>query len=156
MLVEVVIVQDHHLLKLSFSWLTDSSLDLGDFPDQNISTLSSSDSSVRTRQEHRLSEWLGVLGWIGELLLGGLGRVVTDGLRGFGPLHEADSVVTVHGKLVRIHGVELDPIHGVCQIGVLHLERSNGSISALISPIPDRDGLRKVSSKRGYVFITLR
>ena len=72
------------------------------------------------------------------------------------PIQEKNSLFTIRCQLMRVIGVEFDPVLVLELLSVFILQRNNRSILFLVSPVPQRNGLWLVITQRGQVSVISR
>lgn len=136
-------VQLHDLFKFLLADLADTCLDLGNFPDQDLTIGGTSDGFLGARQEDSLC--VGLL-LRSAAVLARRCTVVLESLRLVGPLHEEDAASTVASKLVWVHRIELDPV-GSSDGLVVELHGDLGTVLVHVRPVPQRAGLGFVGAQ---------
>lgn len=149
----LIYVQLDNLFQFLLTNLTDSSLDLGDFPDENLSIRSTSYCLLRAWQEDRLRVRFVLLLL---RLLANRGTIVLESLRLVGPFHEKHAIFAVTGEFMWIHRVEFDPVSWAEIRLVVELHGDYRPIFVFVSPVPQRARLRLISAKSRNVAVISR
>lgn len=139
----LVNIELNNLFELLLSNLTDSCLDLGDFPNENFTFCCAGDSFLCAGQENSLRVGLFFLS---RVVLSDGSTVVLESLRLIGPLHEEDTVLAVTGELMWIHRVEFDPMGRANRL-IVEFHGHLRAILILVCPVPQRARLGLVSAE---------
>ena len=148
----VIDVKLHDFLELFLTDLADTSLDLGDLPDEDFTIGGTCDSLLSTWQEDSLRVGLVLAG---RVVFADGGAVVLERLGLVSPLHEEDATGAVARKLMGVHRVELDPVGGT-DGRVVELHGYLRAILVLVRPVPKRACLGIVGAQSCDVPIVSR